>query len=113
MEVEKLVGDLGRVAEVIASAPFPDQREIVRGKTHEITIDGETMRGEIAFYAVPRLEVASINEDGPAEGADVLSLVMAGGFGGGEKADFSELRCVSPTLRRTCSRPFLRSTPFR
>ena len=46
--------------------------------THEITIDAETMRGEIAFYAVPRLEVVSNNEDGPTEGADVLSLVMAG-----------------------------------
>ncbi len=51
--VEGLVGDLARVAEVIASAPFLDQREIVRGLTHEIAIDAETMRGEIAFYAVP------------------------------------------------------------
>ncbi len=76
--VDELVGDLGRVAEVIASAPFLDQREIVRGLTHEIAIDVETMRGEIAFNAVPRLQVVSNNEEGPAAGAEGLSLVMAG-----------------------------------
>jgi integrase len=50
--VDSLVGDLGRVAEVMASASFLDQREIVRGLIHEISIDAETMRGEITSYSV-------------------------------------------------------------
>ncbi len=94
--VAGLVGDLARVAEVIASAPFLDQREIVRGLTHEIAIDAETMRGEIAFYAVPRLEVASINEGSPSAGAKGLSLVMAGA-----RASTIETTTARPVVRKS------------
>jgi hypothetical protein len=93
--VHDQVGDLARVRNVIGSASFLDRRYIARGTTHEIAIDAETMRGEIAFYAVPRLEAASINEQGPAEGADVLSLVMAGAH-----ASTMETTVVAPVVRK-------------
>jgi len=47
----------------------------VRGTTHEIAIDAETMRGEIAFYAVPRL---AVNDKSPRSSDKGLSLCMAG-----------------------------------
>ena len=85
----------GAVASTYRSGSYRDKPEIARTELSSVgslrprgalpnvgvgssAIDAETMRGEIAFYAVPRLEVVSNNEEGPVAGAEGLSLVMAG-----------------------------------
>jgi len=51
---------------------------------------------EVLFHAVPRQEVASINADARAAGADVLSLVMAGA-----RASTIETTTTRPVVRKS------------
>jgi hypothetical protein len=100
--VEGLVSDLARIGEVIGAADFLEQREIVRGLTQGIAFDPDTLRGEIAFYAVP---LAARNDKRPGAGrGDFVSLVMAGA-----RPSAPETTKTRPTVRKPFSLSALRA----
>ena len=60
------------------------------------------MRGEIAFYAVPRLKVVSNNEENPTAGAEGLSLKgpqLRCGVMAGARAAAPETTTTRPGVR--------------
>ncbi len=67
--VADLVHDLGHIASTVRTAPFLEQREIVRSITSGVVVNPDAEEAVVRFHAVP--QVAAINEK--RTGREVLS----------------------------------------